>query len=58
MDNNIDEILSNDQELFEDMIDAEFDRITAANPEAIKRIIENADSEVAAGLCESMNTLS
>lgn len=50
-------ILSDYAQYVEDEFDREIERITAANPEAVKRLIAAVDAERAAGRCEPMETL-
>jgi hypothetical protein len=50
-------ILSDVAEYPEEQIDIEIERITAANPEAIRKLNAKLDADIAAGRCEPMETL-
>jgi hypothetical protein len=49
-------ILSDCAQYVDDEFDREIERITAAHPEAVAHMISYADSELAAGRCQSMGT--
>jgi hypothetical protein len=50
-------ILSDCAQYVDDEFDREIERITAANPEAVARMIACVDGELTAGRCRSMDTL-